>query len=463
MQDIRKPYSRSRSSIHNISRERDLRSKVESFETDAYARNDDMSTRSDRSTFSIPIHAEDRSTRDVYPRRPDGIGYRNQDIGTRYTTDSSNRSTMVFIAIVAVIVVVAGLLTFVFNSATVTIVPKHAEMEGFSKSFTFTTVADDPSAIPYILATTSIIKSKKLPVSESKLVQTKASGKIIIFNNFDSNPQQLIKNTRFESNAGKIYRINQSIVVPGKKGETPGSIEVTVYADSYGADYNSDPTDFTIPGFKGSPRYAAFFGRSNGPLAGGASGNVSLVSKSDLDAAKDELAIEINKTIKENFKDVSQTGYTPLRDVIKIIYEDNEKDVSVGQSSTYTVTATGYMVLADAKRLASSIATSVRGYGGEDVRLDYLDATTFIAKDTSVIGTDKVAEILVEGKPRVVWTTDFDAVKKLLVGKSKSDFTSIMSGIPSVEKATNSFFPLWLTKFPSDEKAITVVENLKNR
>ncbi|MDQ5962651.1 MAG: hypothetical protein QG653_458 [Patescibacteria group bacterium] len=463
MQDIRKPYSRSRSSIHNISRERDIRSKTEEFEAHSYARNDDMTKRDDRSEFAIPIHAENRTSRDVYPRRPDGLGWKDRDTPPVYTDRSSSRSTTIFFVIAGIIVVGLVLMTYVFDSAKVSLTPKYVDIEGFSKSFSFTTVADDPVSIPYITATTSVTKSKKLPVSESKLVQTKASGKVIIFNNFDGNPQQLIKNTRFESPSGKIYRINESIAIPGKKGDVPGSLEVTVYADSFGPDYNSDPTDFTIPGFKGTPRYEAFFGRSNGPLSGGASGNVSLVSKSDLNSAKDELAIEINKAIRENLKDVSAVGYTPLRGVVKVVYEDNEKDVSIGQSSTYTVTATGYMVLADEKRLASSVASVVRGYGGEDVRLDYIDSLSFVAKDTATIGTDTTTEILIEGVPRVVWLTDFVAIKNILKGKSKSDFTEIMKGVQSIDKATPSFFPIWITKFPADESSIDVKENLKAR
>lgn len=466
MQDIRKPYSRSRSDpgIRHISHDRALRSKTEEFEAHAYARNDDLDKkREDRAEFAIPIHAEDRSSREIYPRRPDGLGH-YRETSSSYKTESSNRSTIIFMAVVAAVVIAIGLMTFVFNSATISIVPKYADVDGFSRSFAFSMTPDDPLAIPYTLATTTVTKSKKLPVSESKLVQTKASGKIIVFNNFDSAPQRLIKNTRFESNAGKIYRINESITIPGKKGDTPGSVEVTVYADSFGPEYNSDPTDFTIPGFKGTPRYNAFFGRSNGPLSGGASGNVSLVSKSDLDSAKDELAIEINKAIKDNFKEVAVPGYTPLQNAIKVTYEDNEKDVAVGGSSTYTVKATGYLILAEEKRLASAIAGSaVRSYAGEPVRVEYLDTLTFVPKDTATIGTNTTTDILIEGKPRVVWNTDFEAMKTILMGKSKDEFMEIMKGVPSVDKATPSFFPIWITKFPGDVGAITVKETLKAR
>ena len=47
------------------------------------------------------------------------------------------------------------------------------------------------------------------------------------------------------------------MVVPGKNGTTPGSIEVTVYADEVGSSYNAAPQTF-IPGFKGTERYSGF-------------------------------------------------------------------------------------------------------------------------------------------------------------------------------------------------------------
>ena len=47
-------------------------------------------------------------------------------------------------------------------------------------------------------------------------VEIKASGNIVVFNNFDSANQRLIKNTRFETPDGLIYRIDKSVVIPGK-------------------------------------------------------------------------------------------------------------------------------------------------------------------------------------------------------------------------------------------------------
>ena len=69
-------------------------------------------------------------------------------------------------------------------------------------------------------------------------IKTEASGKIVVYNNYSTAGQKLIKDTRFETPNGLIFRIKDAVTVPGKKtvgGETvPGSLEVTVYADKEG-------------------------------------------------------------------------------------------------------------------------------------------------------------------------------------------------------------------------------------
>ena len=50
-------------------------------------------------------------------------------------------------------------------------------------------------------------------------MERKASGQIIVYNAYNDNNQKLIKNTRFETPDGKIYRIQASIIVPGTKVE----------------------------------------------------------------------------------------------------------------------------------------------------------------------------------------------------------------------------------------------------
>jgi len=101
-----------------------------------------------------------------------------------------------------------------------------------------------------------------------KWLASRAYGTMTIFNDTDI-PQRFIRNTRFESPNGKIFRIPQSVTIPAKTGNVPGSITSTVFADTTGPEYNIPPTNFTVPGFKGTDRYNLFYGRSYQPMSGG--------------------------------------------------------------------------------------------------------------------------------------------------------------------------------------------------
>lgn len=479
MHDIRKPYIRSSSNPH-----RDLNSRVEQFESRSYGR-DDYNERDNREyrndgPVEIPLRRSRRNVNDMdmYPRRRrDDPIYEDDDTYEeqphRRSTDNNpptrrmrrgdSLGTWIFIVVIIILSVGAGLLTYVFDSATITIVPKYKDITDFNKTILFSQKNGDTTSVPFIVATTSLSKSRTLSLSESKKIESKASGKVIIYNKYDSSPQKLIKNTRLESTSGKIYRITQSIVVPGKNGDTPGSIEVTVYADSYGVGYNSDLTDFTIPGFKGTPREKLFYGRSSTALTGGSSGNVSLASLSDINAAKDELALELAQQIKANLMKINKEGYIGLYSAAEITYTDNKNDILSGKGSVYEVTATGYVIFADASKIAQSVATGLRDYTNESVRLGYTETLTYTRKDNDHIASSTALSILVEGKPRIIWVSDFDAIKEMTRGKKRDDFKSLMGTLTTIQSAEISFSPLWLSTFSNDIRKIVVVESLPKR
>ena len=184
-------------------------------------------------------HDENTNTEEapVPPRRPRRP--RNRALGYR------RRSRMpkvlgLIIGGVLVIIIVFFVLSAVFAGATVTVTPREAEI---SVDGTFT-ARTEPEIGELAFDVISVEKevSREVNPTGEELIERPASGNIVVFNDFSEKEQRLINNTRFETPEGLIYRIPESIVVPGqyeKDGETlPGSIEVTVYADSPGEEYN---------------------------------------------------------------------------------------------------------------------------------------------------------------------------------------------------------------------------------
>ncbi len=118
-----------------------------------------------------------------------------------------------------------------------------------------------------------------LSKSGSKIIETsnesislplKTGGFISIYNAYSAAPQKLVAQTRFETKDGKIFRIQNPVIVPGVKMSgtklTPSSIKVNVVSDAAGEEYLIGPSYFTIPGFQGSPKYAGFYAESTEPM-----------------------------------------------------------------------------------------------------------------------------------------------------------------------------------------------------
>lgn len=469
MQDIRKPYTRSRSS-------NDLQSRVEQFEAARYDRN----AYQEEEPVQIPVKRIRREVKDMdmYPRRHRDDDFLEEDDirgnedrppvyrdpRTRYIKrKNTSLGTILSILGVLALVIAIGLYTYVFDSATITIVPKYKDINDLGRVFTFYKEGTEGEGVPFVVATTTLSKSKTLTLSETRKVEAKATGKAIVYNNYDDTPQRLIKNTRFLSSQGKIYRISQSIEVPGKKGDVPGSIEVTLYADGNGSEYNTQATEFTIPGFKGTPRETTFYAKSSGALTGGSSGNMSLVALSDLNAAKDALILELDKDIKSETQKITKAGYIPLYTATEVTYADNQEEVLKGASSIYKITATGHVMLANEAKFAQVIAKTLVDYKDETVRLGFPETLVFTRKQSDRISTATTFPILVEGKPRVIWTSDTEEIKDMVEGKKRDEFKPLMKTINSIESAEISFSPVWLSRFPSNTEKILIVESLPKR
>ncbi len=231
------------------------------------------------------------------------------------------------------------LLPVIFPDATVTVTPKSAD--GIAKTTVIATF-DPESPLPYSIATWTKEASAKIPATKSVTVAEKASGKIVIENK-NTSEQKLIKNTRFESTTGKVYRIRDSITVPAaKKGSATeyGNLEVTVYADEGGESYNIQDTSFTLPGLKGSDLFAKVTAKSKSAISGGFTGERKSADEATMSQARTDLKkqIEADSALPESLA----TGTFALKNTLKSSFESapdvaSDTEVTVTEKVTYTV------------------------------------------------------------------------------------------------------------------------------
>lgn len=288
-------------------------------------------------------------------------------------------------------------------------------------------------------------------------VSRQASGVITVYNNYSETAQLLIANTRFEAPDGKIYRIRESVTVPGRSGSTPGEISATVYADSPGEDYNREgATRFTIPGFRGDPRYEGFHAESQGGITGGFVGTEPAVEPQELAQAEAALKSEVETAIRAAAIAELPEGYLPVPGTLDIVYSNIFKTLD-GDSARLSQSAVATAAIVRTGDLASAIARAslTETYSGEAVTLlDPLSLSLALSTSSPAGGP---LQIQLSGRAILVWQFDSSAFKQELLGKKRSELEQVRQMFaPAIVRADASIRPFWQGSFPSDPEKIRV-------
>ena len=377
---------------------------------------------------------------------------------------SSSRWGLWVIALVAILVLVFGL-SSIFSGAKLVITPKQRTVLVDAEFQAYKNPAVDE--LGYEVMTIEREGSQEVTASGEEFVEEKASGNIVIYNNYNSSNQRLIKNTRFETPEGLIYRINKSVTVPGQKTEdgktVPGSIEVTVYADEEGESHNIGLTDFTIPGFEGDPRFDDFYARSKTEMTGGFVGEKKIISEADEERARNEILENIKAQLLKDVFSQKPKGFEIFEDGVFVTSTPLSDEVD-GSRVLVKEKVVLYGVLFEQKAFAQFVAqNTVAGFEMEDVEI--LDPTTLSFK---VLEKDQVEPWIEEefsfelgGKAHIVWSFESDQLKEDLAGKAKGALQTVLTGYQSIDEAQIVLRPFWRQTFPDnikDIKITTVIE-----
>lgn len=310
-------------------------------------------------------------------------------------------------------------------------------------------------------------KTAEVPATIEKKIQKKASGKVIIYNAYSSNSQRLIKNTRLESVDHKIFRINDSVVVPGAKmsgGKVlePGSIEAVVYADAPGKEYNIGLADFTIPGFKGDPRYGKFSARSkvDSPLAGGFSGTIKIPTDEAITLAQVNLKEQLKNIVIEKARGQVPYGTSFFPGSMILRFEEVPQEFSADAVASVTMRATVSVFFFDTEFITQQIARiTLKNYKNMPLTLPNISALTFTFLDpVDKVVLDDLTQIRFRLDGETLFKGYIDETKLIteIAGKDKKNFQTIITGQSNIKKASAVVRPVWKNTFPVDPKRISI-------
>ena len=357
-------------------------------------------------------------------------------------------------------------LSFLFAGATVTVTPK---VVASTVDGNWTATKDSTGdALAFQVVSLTGEESANLPATGTKQVEQAATGTVTIYNSYSSASQQLLINTRLETPDGKIYKIDKAVTVPGmttKNGaKVNGAVTVTAHASAGGEDYNIGLSDFTIPGFKGDPRFAKFFARSVTPMSGGAKGNLNFVSLADAQKTQDGLTSVLKDKLLKQALAQTPNGFIVFDDSVFLKPETVTPNM-YSKTNLVTVTQKGtlYAFLFDEKKLVKNITqSSISQFDGSGVVIPDLNKLKFVLKNKDAIDpiTAKDISFSLTGQANIVWVVDQAKLAGDLSGKSKKDFKDILSNYESIDKAEVAFKPFWRSKFPDDSKKIKIIDTI---
>ncbi len=304
-------------------------------------------------------------------------------------------------------------------------------------------------------------ESKEFPASGQKELNRKASGQITIYNEYSSVPQTLVATTRFESPTGKVFRISETITVPGAKIEegkiVPSGLEITVTADQPGESYNIGPTNFTIPGFKGTPKYAGFYAKSTDSMTGGYVGTVKVVSAEDLEEAKESLAEELRNEVEQALQEQLPADLKMVENGLKEKITDVSDVDQESEGETFNVEMTFsiqalFFREADLKELIDlNLVAQI-----EENKRPVSESQQIDCRETEIDWTSGQVDFDLHVDEEVVWQIDLDQLKEELAGQTEVEVRKYLANQAAIEKAKVSFWPFWVKRIPTQEKKIEI-------
>lgn len=380
-------------------------------------------------------------------------------------SNSQKKKRVVITAAIAAIILGAGFFVNVMiGGAEITVYPK---VKNVSVQANFTAyTSPEIDALGYELLTLETTGEKQVKAAGKEKVQKQAEGKIFVYNTKSTSPQRLIKNTRFESSKGLIFRIKESIEVPGatkdaKGNMVPGSVVADVFSDGTGDQYNLSPQRFTVPGLKDTEQYANVYGESTTQFSGGFEGEKYLIDEQELNTAQQALHIELRDTLLARLKKERPAGFVIYDNSITFAF-DSLPATEYGDSlATIKEKARLQVPMFKESEFSKFIAdTTVSDYAGDDVELidpqtlafAYDSATTTI----SDISKYQSLDFSLKGTTRLAWKLDEKKLQSELVGMKRSESTQVLGNYAAIREAKADLRPFWKTSFPTNPDEIVV-------
>jgi len=379
------------------------------------------------------------------------------------TTDKHNRVVLAAIFSV-VIIAAAALVSGIFGKTELTIYPEFRDPNINAEFTAMPTPTVD--ALSYEIMTLEETSESQVQASGSINIQEQATG-ILEIRKSTPGAERLIKNTRFRSPDGLVYRIQESVVVPGAIDDKAGTIQAEVFADEVGEEYNlAAGTKFDVPGFQEggfTGLYNAITATNPTTIVGGFNGPQFQIDDAELNTARQALQTQLRDSLLEKVAASKPAGMIAFPGAVAIVYSQLPA-IEYGQDLvTIREQATLQIPLFTASDFAAFLAQeAIATYDGNAIRVEdpallvfnYSSSTT----NNSLLANEQNLTFTLTGKPRLIWEYDAEQLTTDLAGLPKTAINNAITAYPGIDRAQVKVTPFWKRTFPEDPADISIVE-----
>lgn len=377
------------------------------------------------------------------------------------------KTVWIIVGAIVLIALGAWVASAFFDHANITINFKQTPWS-YSDNFTASknAVGIDPTTniIPAQVFTSTKNVTESFPGSSVQQVAQKAQGTITIYNDYSTASQELVATTRFLTPAGQIFRITQTVTVPGETKAadgtvTPGSISVPIVASDAGPAYNIGPVaKLTIPGFDNDPgREAGFYGTITASTTGGFIGQRATPTAADIANAEasttaileTDLQSGFAGTYPNNFEIPDGAATTTITTLTVNTSTDANGDFTVFGAAT--LQAIGFDQSALENYLLSLAQATEASSTFKTINLTY----------TGVVPNFKTGQVSFALSAQGSLEPSFSTAEFVtgIEGQSVASARSIIANLPQLSDGEISMWPSWLLTIPSDPNKIHVTVN----
>ena len=381
-----------------------------------------------------------------------------------------SKRNVIILSLVALVIVLGVFgLSFTLSNTTLTVYPEFNEPTVNAEFTAYPEKRD--GQLSYEIMTLNEEGERQVKATGQETVKEQAKGFIEIVKSTPGT-ERLIKNTRFRSPEGLIFRVQESVIVPGAIKDTtgklvPGTIRAEVFAENPGAEYNlKAETKFDVPGFKESnlnELYNSIYAVNRETFTNGFNGPRFIIDENELSTAKQALQIELRDKLLARVSKESPADFINFVGSIAISY-NSQPTIQFGDNLvTIREQAILQLPLFRHSDFAGFIAKeTVPTYSQQLVRITNVSDLTFAYKDVNtsslVIANLPSITFSILGKPQIVSEFDIVQLKADLAGKAHTALAQVLGAHTGISSAKVSGKPFWKRSFPEKSADIEIVE-----